>query len=72
MQKTDLLGTKKITQMDLASLDKLLKLNEIRACVIGIGRIGLPTALTLANAKMPTIGVDINSELVNKIGRAHV
>ena len=67
MQKTDLLGTKKITQMDLASLDKLLKLNEIRACVIGIGRIGLPTALTLANAKMPTIGVDINAELVNKI-----
>ena len=60
-------GTKKITQLDLVSLDKLLKLNRIRACVIGTGRIGLPTALTIANAKVPTIGVDINAELVNKI-----
>jgi nucleotide sugar dehydrogenase len=59
--------TKKITQLDLASLNKLLKSNQIRACVIGIGRIGLPTALTIANAKVPTIGVDINAELVNKI-----
>jgi len=46
---------------------KLLKSSQIRVCVIGIGRIGLPTALTIANAKMPTIGVDINTELVNKI-----
>jgi nucleotide sugar dehydrogenase len=59
--------TKKITQLDLASLNKLLKSNQIRACVSGIGRIGLPTALTIANAKVPTIGVDINAELVNKI-----
>jgi len=67
LQKTYLQGTKKITQLDLASLNKLLTSNQIRACVIGIGRIGLPTALTIANAKVPTVGVDINAELVNKI-----
>jgi len=67
LQKTDIQGTKKITQQNLDSLNKLLKSSQIHACVIGIGRIGLPTALTIANAKMPTIGVDINTELVNKI-----
>ena len=67
MQKTDIHGTKKITQQSLDSLNKLLKSSQIKACVIGIGRIGLPTALTIANAKVPTIGVDINTELVNKI-----
>ena len=67
MQKTDIHSTKKITQQNLDSLNKLLKSSQIHACVIGIGRIGLPTALTIANAKVPTIGVDINTELVNKI-----
>jgi len=67
LQKTDIQGTNKITQQNLDSLNKLLKSSQIHACVIGIGRIGLPTALTIANAKMPTIGVDINTELVNKI-----
>jgi len=67
LQKTDIHGTKKITQQNLDSLNKLLKSSQIKACVIGIGRIGLPTALTIANAKVPTIGVDINTELVNKI-----
>jgi nucleotide sugar dehydrogenase len=67
LQKTDIHGTKKITQQNLNSLNKLLKSSQIHACVIGIGRIGLPTALTVANAKVPTIGVDINTELVNKI-----
>ena len=67
MQKTDTQGTKKIMQKNLDSLNKFLKSSQISACVIGIGRIGLPTALTIANAKVPTIGVDINAELVNKI-----
>lgn len=67
MQKTNIRDTKKITQQNLDSLSKLLKSGQIHACVIGIGRIGLPTALTIANAKIPTIGVDINTELVNKI-----
>jgi len=41
--------------------------NKLTICVIGIGRIGLPSALTLANSGFKTIGVDINSKLVEKI-----
>jgi len=40
---------------------------NIQVCIIGIGRIGLPTALSIAKSGLPTIGVDINVELVNKI-----
>ena len=47
--------------------DSLLDENEISVCVIGIGRIGLPTALSFAKSGFKTIGVDINEELVNKI-----
>lgn len=59
--------TKKLTLQDLASIKKFVELGQIRVCVVGIGRIGLPTALSVANAKLPTIGVDINADLVNKI-----
>ena len=40
---------------------------NLRVCVIGIGRIGLPTALSFAKAGLNTIGVDINEDLVKKI-----
>ena len=57
---------------------KIMKLNEheliqsiqsgnISICVIGIGRIGLPTALSFANSGLPTVGVDIDSKLVEMI-----
>ena len=59
--------TKKIILQDLALIKKFVELGQIRVCVIGIGRIGLPTALSVANAKLPTVGVDINVDLVNKI-----
>ena len=40
---------------------------ELTIYVIGIGRIGLPTALSFANSGLPTIGVDINQKLVDRI-----
>ncbi len=40
---------------------------EIPVCVVGIGRIGLPTALSFANFGFRTIGVDINDKLIEKI-----
>ena len=40
---------------------------KISVCVIGLGRIGLPTAISFANAGLNTFGVDINSDLVNTI-----
>ena len=46
---------------------KLLKLQTLRVCVIGIGRIGLPTALSFAKSGLDTVGVDINENLVQNI-----
>ena len=39
----------------------------LRVCVIGIGRIGLPTALSFAKSGLQTIGVDINENLVQNV-----
>ena len=39
----------------------------MKVCVVGIGRIGLPTALSFAKAGLYTIGVDINQKLVDSI-----
>ena len=47
----------------LESLDS----KTLRVCVIGIGRIGLPTALSFAKSGLQTIGVDINEKLVEDI-----
>ena len=44
-----------------------LSTGNLKICVIGVGRIGLPTALSFAKSGLPTIGVDINSDLVSKI-----
>lgn len=51
----------------LSELTTLLQSGKINICVIGIGRIGLPTALSFANSGLPTIGVDINTNLINMI-----
>jgi len=54
-------------------MDKLNDVKEslnsqtLRVCVIGIGRIGLPTALSFAKSGLQTIGLDINETLVDKI-----
>ena len=44
-----------------------LSSKTLRVCVIGIGRIGLPTALSFAKSGLQTIGVDINEKLVENI-----
>ena len=56
---------KKIIDMSSEELKNALTSNSITVCVVGIGRIGLPTALSFANSGLSTIGLDINSELVN-------
>lgn len=57
----------KIMSKELPEITKLLESGKIKVCVIGIGRIGLPTALSFANSNLPTVGVDINTNLVNMI-----
>lgn len=46
------------------------KLNTI--CVIGLGYIGLPTAVVLASRATSVIGVDVNEEVVRKINRGEI
>jgi UDP-N-acetyl-D-mannosaminuronic acid dehydrogenase len=45
-----------------------------RVCVVGLGYIGLPTAVVLARAGMQVIGVDVRQDAVDKIndGQAHI
>ena len=43
--------------------------NSEQICVVGLGYIGLPTALVLAEAGNQVVGVDINQELVDTLRR---
>ena len=52
---------------DLGQLKQSITEKTLKICVIGVGRIGLPTALSFANSGLPTIGVDINIDLVSRI-----
>ena len=57
----------KIKMSNLQDVAKSLDARNLRVCVVGIGRIGLPTALLFAKSGLSTIGVDINESLVQKI-----
>lgn len=57
----------KIDMRNIDGVKKSLTEGSLKICVVGIGRIGLPTALSFANSGLKTIGVDINSDLVNQI-----
>jgi len=57
----------KIMQLNEDELIQSIQSGNISICVIGIGRIGLPTALSFANSGLPTVGVDINSKLIEMI-----
>jgi nucleotide sugar dehydrogenase len=46
---------------------KSLQAQTLHVSVIGIGRIGLPTALSFADSGLHTTGVDINADLVKMI-----
>lgn len=58
---------KEIFTLELNEIQNRIDQNDVTVSVIGIGRIGLPTALSFAKSGFQTIGVDINEELVNKI-----
>ena len=38
-----------------------------KCCVIGIGYVGLPTAVILANHGFQVLGIDIDSEKIKKL-----
>ena len=63
----DLENSKKIDMNNIDEVRNSLESKSLKVCVVGIGRIGLPTALSFAKAGLQTIGVDINEKLVDLI-----
>lgn len=61
------MSTNNIFDLELDHVKKLLKEGKISVCVIGIGRIGLPSALSFAKSGLKTIGLDINEALIDMI-----
>ena len=57
----------KINMNNVEEVLESLNSKTLRVCVIGIGRIGLPTAISFAKSGLQTIGVDINENLVQTI-----
>ena len=53
---------KKIFELNNDEVKNSIKSSEISVCIIGIGRIGLPTALSFAKSGLDTIGLDINAD----------
>ena len=47
-----------IFPLEIDEIKQLIEANKISICIIGIGRIGLPTALSFAKSGFRTIGVD--------------
>lgn len=61
-----------VIEMSIMDSSRTQTLNGIRngkitLCVIGLGRVGLPTASVFANAGAKVIGADINGELVKLV-----
>ena len=60
----------KSSKIDMNNIDEVrnsLETKSLKVCIIGIGRIGLPTALSFAKAGLQTIGADISEKLVDSI-----
>ena len=51
----------------MENLSQNISNNNLKIGVIGIGRIGLPTALSFADKGFSTVGLDINTKLVEQI-----
>ncbi|MDC0241293.1 nucleotide sugar dehydrogenase [Candidatus Nitrosopelagicus sp.] len=56
-----------LSLLNNSQIKECLKSKSLKIGVIGIGRIGLPTALCIANSGLETIGIDINEKLVNMV-----
>ena len=63
----NVMNNTEIFSLEIDEIKQLIEENKILVSVIGIGRIGLPTALSFAKSGFTTIGVDVNEELVDKI-----
>ena len=62
-------NSKKIDTNDINQVKNSLADKSLKVCVVGIGRIGLPTALSFAKVGLQTIGMDINEQLVDSLNQ---
>ena len=44
----------------------------MKACFIGLGYIGLPTAIIAANSGVEVVGVDVNPKVVEKVNKSQL
>ena len=60
--------------LSAAEVPRLLRKGELRIVVVGLGRIGLPTAALFAKAGAHVTGVDVAENVVNKTneGKCHL
>ena len=56
------MSNSKINIKNLEEVKKVIGSKSLKVCVIAIGGIGLPVALSFAKSGLQTIGVDINEE----------
>lgn len=59
-------------RMNLNPIDQTVEHNYMKACFIGLGYIGLPTAIISADSGIEVVGVDVNPEVVKKVNAAHL
>lgn len=59
--------------IQMLSQDSFKDKENLTVCVVGVGRIGLPTATVFAEAGYNVVGVDINTNTVNLLnqGKSH-
>ncbi len=58
---------KNFSSLGDSQIQECLNNKSVKIGIIGIGRIGLPTALSFANSGFDTIGIDINKKLVDMV-----
>ena len=56
---------------DINQVKNSLENKSLKVCVVGIGRICLPTALSFAKAGLQTVGMDINEQLVDSLNKGN-
>ena len=64
---------KNFSLLDDSQIQECLNNKSVKIAIVGIGRIGLPTALSFANSGFNTVGIDINKKLVDMVntGKKH-
>jgi nucleotide sugar dehydrogenase len=60
---------KKTIERDFGELEKKIRDGSARVAFIGLGKMGLPSALAMAEAGFSVVGVDVNESVVEKINR---